>query len=172
VSLLYGAPDGEPRHMRQLTTEPGARPAVPSVAEALRSRFPLTTEAGRRRARISVAEALHSRLVPLPREPIDVVAAAGVPAAGVPAAGVPAAGVPAAGVPAAGVPAAGVPAAGVPAAGVPAAGVPAPRGARGATAGSPSLPRRIRNLSVSARRAQAAAPPELLLRILDGLQRL
>jgi hypothetical protein len=167
VSLLYGAPDGEPRHMRQLTTEPGARPAVPSVAEALRSRFPLTTEAGRRRARISVAEALHSRLVPLPREPIDVVAAAGVPAAGVPAAGVPAAGVPAAGVPAA-----GVPAAGVPAAGVPAAGVPAPRGARGATAGSPSLPRRIRNLSVSARRAQAAAPPELLLRILDGLQRL
>jgi hypothetical protein len=47
-------------------------------------------------------------------------------------------------------------------------------GAPGSAAGSgsPSLPRRIRNLTVSARRAQPAAPPELLLRILDGLQRL
>jgi hypothetical protein len=126
MNLLYGAPDGELRHMRQLTTEPGTRSAAPSVAEALRSRFPLSTEPGRRRARISVAEALHSRLVPLPREPMDTGAA--------------------------------------------------PGGTHGSTAGagsgSRSLPRRIRNLSVSARRAQAAAPPELLLRILDGLQRL
>jgi hypothetical protein len=35
----------------------------------------------------------------------------------------------------------------------------------------PTLPRRIRNFSVSARPAQPTSP-ELLLRILDGLQRL
>jgi hypothetical protein len=36
----------------------------------------------------------------------------------------------------------------------------------------PTLPRRIRNMSVSARPAEPSANPELLLRILDGLQRL
>lgn len=36
----------------------------------------------------------------------------------------------------------------------------------------PTLPRRIRNMSVSARPAEPSASPELLLRILDGLQRL
>jgi hypothetical protein len=35
-----------------------------------------------------------------------------------------------------------------------------------------TLPRRIRNMSVSARPAEPKANPELLLRILDGLQRL
>jgi hypothetical protein len=106
--------------MRQLTTEPGTRPTALSVAEALRSRFPLSTETGRRRVRISVAEALHSRVIPLPREPGDADVAPG----------------------------------------------------GGPRSGPASLPRRIRNLSVSARRAQPAATPELLLRILDGLQRL
>lgn len=106
--------------MRQLTTEPGTRSAALSVAEALRSRFPLGTEPGRRRARTSVAEALNSRFIPLPREPGDTDAALG----------------------------------------------------GGSGSGSPSLPRRIRNLSASARRAQPAATPELLLRILNGLQRL
>jgi hypothetical protein len=111
--------------MRQLTTESGARPAALSVAEALRSRFPLSTEPGRRRARISVAEALHSRFLLVSGQPGETGAALGSAAL-----------------------------------------------ASAAGSGSPSLPRRIRNFTVSARRAQPAGPPELLLRILDGLQRL
>ena len=116
--------------MRQLTTESGARPAALSVAEALRSRFPLSTEPGRRRARISVAEALHSRFLLVSGQPGETGAALGSAALGSAALG------------------------------------------SAAGSGSPSLPQRIRNFTVSARRAQPAAPPELLLRILDGLQRL
>ena len=121
--------------MRQLTTESGTRPAALSVAEALRSRFPLSTEPGRRRARISVAEALHSRFLLVSGQPGETGAALGSAALGSAALGSAALG-------------------------------------SAAGSGSPSLPQRIRNFTVSARRAQPAAPPELLLRILDGLQRL
>jgi hypothetical protein len=56
--------------MRQPHTGSAGRPATVSVAEALRSRFPLDAGNGRRPARPSVAEALRSRF-PQPRTPAD-----------------------------------------------------------------------------------------------------
>lgn len=86
-----------------------------SVAEALRTRFPLDTENGRRPTRLSVAEALRVRF-PQPRTPTD---ASGAPTS---------------------------------------------------TAGR-MLPRRVRGNSAPARQARLASP-ELLRRVLDGLQKL
>ena len=49
-----------------MTTESGQPRMTVSVAEALRTRFPLNTETGRRAPRLSVAEALEVRF-PHPR---------------------------------------------------------------------------------------------------------
>jgi hypothetical protein len=110
MSLVYGAADGMPRYLGQIGSggEPGYRSVRLSVAEALRSRFPLRNEPGAQPRTTPVAEALRSRFP----------------------------------------------------------------GSALAEAGRPTLPRRIRNMSVSARPAEPSANPELLLRILDGLQRL
>ena len=111
MSLVYGAADGMPRYLGQIGSgggEPGYRSVRLSVAEALRSRFPLRTEPGAQPRTTPVAEALRSRFP----------------------------------------------------------------GSALAETGQPTLPRRIRNMSVSARPAEPSANPELLLRILDGLQRL
>jgi hypothetical protein len=64
VTLLQTAPDVTPHH-----TEPGHRPVRLSVAEALRSRFPLRGEPGQGHRTPSVAEALRSRFPPVPRPP-------------------------------------------------------------------------------------------------------
>ena len=64
MTLLQTAPDVTPHH-----AEPGHRPVRLSVAEALRSRFPLRTEPGQGRRALSVAEALRSRFPPIPRPP-------------------------------------------------------------------------------------------------------
>ena len=64
MTLLQTAPDVTPHH-----AEPGHRPVRLSVAEALRSRFPLRTEPGQGRRALSVAEALRSRFPPSPRPP-------------------------------------------------------------------------------------------------------
>jgi hypothetical protein len=98
-----------------MTTESGQRRVTVSVAEALRTRFPLDTGSGRRLPRLSVAEALRVRF-PHPRTPAD--------------------------------------------------GNRALAGAAG-----PTLPRRIRNNSTPATQARLASP-ELLRRVLDGLQKL
>ena len=66
MSLPHGAPDGGPRHTRQPASVPRQRRAKISVAEALRTQFPLHAEAGGRPARIPVAEALRARF-PQPR---------------------------------------------------------------------------------------------------------
>jgi|HubBroStandDraft_3_1064219.scaffolds.fasta_scaffold39358_2 hypothetical protein len=109
MSLVYGAADGMPRYLGQIGSgEPGYRSVRLSVAEALRSRFPLRNEPGAQPRTTPVAEALRSRFP----------------------------------------------------------------GSALAETGRPTLPRRIRNMSVSARPAEPSANPELLLRILDGLQRL
>jgi hypothetical protein len=111
MSLVYGAADGMPRYLGQIGSgggEPGYRGVRLSVAEALRSRFPLRNEPGAQPRTTPVAEALRSRFP----------------------------------------------------------------GSALAETGRPTLPRRIRNMSVSARPAEPSANPELLLRILDGLQRL
>ena len=63
MSLTYIAPDAEPR-----PAVPSPRPGKLSVAEALRSRFPLGTEPGRA-GRPPVAEALRSRFPLRPRSP-------------------------------------------------------------------------------------------------------
>jgi hypothetical protein len=119
MSLVYGAADGMPRYLGQIGSggEPGYRSVRLSVAEALRSRFPLRNEPGAQPRTTPVAEALRSRFPSAARTP-------GAP------------------------------------------------GSALAETGRPTLPRRIRNMSVSARPAEPSANPELLLRILDGLQRL
>jgi hypothetical protein len=66
VSLPHGTPDGGPRHTRQSASVPQQRRAKVSVAEALRTQFPLRGESGQRAARIAVTEALRSRF-PQPR---------------------------------------------------------------------------------------------------------
>jgi hypothetical protein len=53
-----------------MTIESGQRRMTVSVAEALRTRFPLDTEPGRRAPRLSVTEALRVRF-PHPRTPAD-----------------------------------------------------------------------------------------------------
>jgi hypothetical protein len=70
LSLAYDAPTEGPRHRRQCSTEPRPRAAL-TVAEALRSQFPLGTGPGPRRAGVTVAEALRSRFPPAPRTPAD-----------------------------------------------------------------------------------------------------
>jgi hypothetical protein len=98
-----------------MTTEPGQRRVTVSVAEALRTRFPLDTGSGRRPSRLSVADALRVRF-PHPRTPADVNRVL-------------------------------------------------------ASAAGPTLPQRIRNHSTPARQARLPSP-ELLRRVLDGLQKL
>jgi hypothetical protein len=138
LSLAYDAPIQGPRHRRLRNAERGTRAAL-TVAEALRSRFPLRTETGPGggRAAISVAEALASRFPPAPRPPAQ-----------------------------------SGPAPSGPAPSGPRPSGPAPSGP--GRPGRPALPRRIRGISLpaAARRAEPSASPELLSRILDGLQRL
>ncbi len=131
MSLVYGAADGMPRYLGQIGSggEPGYRSVRLSVAEALRSRFPLRNEPGAQPRTTPVAEALCSRFPGTARTP----GAARFPGA---------------------------------------ARTPGAPGSALAEMGRPTLPRRIRNMSVSARPAEPSASPELLLRILDGLQRL
>jgi hypothetical protein len=112
MSLVYGVTDGMPACPGPAgSSEPGHRSVRLSVADALRSRFPLRSQPGARPRATSVAEALRARF---PGEPQSALA----------------------------------------------------------EITRPTLPRRIRNMSVSARPADPSASPELLLRILDGLQRL
>jgi hypothetical protein len=114
VSSPAAAP-GFPAAYQMMTTESGRRRVTVSVAEALRTRFPLDTDTGRRPPRLSVAEALRVRF-PHPRTPTD--------------------------------------------------------GNRTlASAAGRTLPRRVRNKSAPATQARLASP-ELLRRVLDGLQKL
>lgn len=124
MSLVYGTPDTMPRYLGQMGGgELDHRSVRVSVAEALRSRFPLRNEPGAQPRTTSVAEALRSRFPAAARTASTARTASGP-------------------------------------------------GTAFAETARPTLPRRIRNMSVSARPAEPPANPELLLRILDGLQRL